>query len=57
MSHATAGAGRVVRGHAGPDIRCVDLVRIFSTGGAEVQALQGLNRVVDPGEVGARVGA
>ena len=30
MSHATAGAGRVVRGHAGPDIWCEDLVRIFS---------------------------
>lgn len=57
MSHATAGAGRVVRGHAGPDIWCEDLVRIFSTGGAEVQALQGLNLVVDPGEVVALVGA
>ena len=27
----------------GPDIRCSDLVRIFTAVGVEVQALQGLN--------------
>lgn len=47
----------IVRDHGGPDIWCEDLVRIYSTGGAEVQALQGLNLVVDPGEVVALVGA
>ena len=40
-----------------PDIWCEDLVRIFSTEGVEVQALQGLNLVVDPGDVVALVGA
>lgn len=45
------------REHAGPDIWCEDLVRIFSTEGVEVQALQGLNLVVDPGDVVALVGA
>src|SRR3546814_929116 len=47
---------------ADADILCVDLVRIFqvrtSTGpGVEVQALQGLNLRVDPGELVAVVGA
>ncbi len=51
------GAPTVVRDHAGPDIWCEDLVRIYSTEGVEVQALQGLNLVVDPGEVVALVGA
>ncbi|WP_281964882.1 ABC transporter ATP-binding protein [Serinicoccus marinus] len=41
----------------GPDIWCEDLVRIYSTEGVEVQALQGLNLVVDPGDVVALVGA
>ena len=36
-----------VREHQGPDIWCEDLVRIYSTEGVEVQALQGLNLVVD----------
>ncbi|MCB7136530.1 ABC transporter ATP-binding protein [Cellulosimicrobium marinum] len=40
-----------------PDIRCQDLVRIFSADGIEVQALQGLNLRVDPGELVAVVGA
>jgi ABC-type lipoprotein export system ATPase subunit len=40
-----------------PDIWCEDLVRIYSTEGVEVQALQGLNLVVDPGDVVALVGA
>lgn len=47
----------VTRDHAGPDIWCEDLVRIYVTEGSEVQALQGLNLVVDPGEVVALVGA
>ncbi|MFX0537599.1 ABC transporter ATP-binding protein [Ornithinimicrobium sp. Y1847] len=42
---------------SGPDIWCEDLVRIYSTEGVEVQALQGLNLVVDPGDVVALVGA
>lgn len=47
---------------SGADILCVDLVRIFKvltgTGqGVEVQALQGLNLRVDPGELVAVVGA
>lgn len=45
------------RGHAGPDILCEDVVRIYSTEGVEVQALQGLNLHVDPGDVVALVGA
>jgi ABC-type lipoprotein export system ATPase subunit len=56
---AAAGAARA---DAGADILCVDLVRIFkvfATGGpgVEVQALQGLNLRVDPGELVAVVGA
>jgi putative ABC transport system ATP-binding protein len=45
------------RGLADPDILCQDLVRIFSADGVEVQALQGLNLRVDPGELVAVVGA
>lgn len=45
------------RDHGGPDILCEDLVRIYSTDGVEVQALQGLNLRVDPGDVVALVGA
>lgn len=40
-----------------PDIFCADLVRIFTAQGVEVQALQGLNLRVDPGEMVAVVGA
>lgn len=40
-----------------PDIWCEDLVRIHTTDGVEVQALQGLNLTVHPGEVVALVGA
>ncbi|MDO5496185.1 MAG: ABC transporter ATP-binding protein, partial [bacterium] len=40
-----------------PEILCENLVRIYSTEGIEVQALQGLNLRVDPGEVVAIVGA
>nr|NLD39729.1 ATP-binding cassette domain-containing protein [Actinomycetales bacterium] len=40
-----------------PVILCENLVRIYSTEGIEVQALQGLNLRVDPGEVVAIVGA
>ncbi len=38
-------------------IRCIDLVRIFSAEGVEVQALQGLNLEVERGELTAIVGA
>ncbi|MBX3104277.1 MAG: ABC transporter ATP-binding protein [Microbacteriaceae bacterium] len=40
-----------------PEIQCFDLVRIFTAEGVEVQALQGLNLTVDPGELVALVGA
>jgi ABC-type lipoprotein export system ATPase subunit len=39
------------------EILCRDLVRIFATDGVEVQALQGLNLTVEPGELVAVVGA
>jgi len=42
---------------AEPDILCLDVVRIFSSSGVEVQALQGLNLRVDPGEIVAVIGA
>src|SRR5690606_20415762 len=42
---------------ADPDILCHGLVRIFSTEGVEVQALQGLDLRVDRGDVVAIVGA
>ena len=45
------------RSHGGPDIWCEDLVRIHTTEGIEVQALQGLSLTVEPGEVVAIVGA
>jgi len=38
-------------------ISCIDLVRIFSSEGVEVQALQGLNLEVEAGELTAIVGA
>lgn len=41
----------------GPDILCEDLVRIYSTEGIEVQALQGLNLRVEAGDVVALIGA
>ncbi|WP_082600287.1 ABC transporter ATP-binding protein [Agromyces sp. Root81] len=40
-----------------PHIVCTDLVRIFSSDGIEVQALQGLNLRIEPGEMVALVGA
>jgi putative ABC transport system ATP-binding protein len=43
--------------NAEPHILCRDLVRIFVTKGVEVQALQGLDLRVDPGEIVALVGA
>jgi putative ABC transport system ATP-binding protein len=52
-----AGDVAALREHSGPDILCEDLVRIYSTEGVEVQALQGLNLRVDPGDVVALVGA
>lgn len=45
------------RSFSGPDIWCEDLVRIHTTDGIEVQALQGLSLTVEPGEVVAIVGA
>ena len=53
----TTGRTPLEREHGGPDILCEDLVRIYSTEGVEVQALQGLNLRVDPGDVVALVGA
>lgn len=56
----TPGTGRgpaAQRDHGGPDILCEDLVRIYSTEGVEIQALQGLNLRVEPGDVVALVGA
>ncbi|GMA30575.1 ABC transporter ATP-binding protein [Litorihabitans aurantiacus] len=41
----------------GPFVQCEDLVRIFSVDGIEVQALQGLNLRIEPGELVAIVGA
>lgn len=40
-----------------PDILCKELVRIHAHAGIEVQALQGLNLRLDPGELTALVGA
>ena len=57
--HVTSEADSARHGQAPgqPVIWCEDLVRIYSTEGVEVQALQGLNLVVDPGDVVALVGA
>jgi putative ABC transport system ATP-binding protein len=55
-----AGADGPRRGHVlgeHPDIWCEDLVRIYHTEGIEVQALQGLNLTIDPGDIVALVGA
>ena len=40
-----------------PTIECHELVRIFSSTGVEVQALQGLDLTVETGELTAVVGA
>ncbi|WP_202619152.1 ATP-binding cassette domain-containing protein [Ornithinimicrobium cavernae] len=53
----TAPRSAAARDHGGPDILCEDLVRIYSTEGVEIQALQGLNLRVEPGDVVALVGA
>src|SRR5438445_390406 len=47
------------RGGFGDDavIACDSLVRIYSTAGIEVQALQGLDLLIEPGELTALVGA
>lgn len=42
---------------ARPDIECRGLVRIFAVADIEVQALQGLDLVIDPGEIVALIGA
>jgi len=57
MSTQTAPGGAATRDHGGPDILCEDLVRIYSTEGVEIQALQGLNLRIEPGDVVALVGA
>lgn len=44
-------------GSTGPDIECRGLVRIFTVADIEVQALQGLDLVVEQGELVALVGA
>ncbi len=41
----------------GPDIECRGLVRIFTVADIEVQALQGLDLVIDRGELVALIGA
>lgn len=43
--------------HRDPIIVCDNLVRIYQTGSVEVQALQGVDLLVDPGELIAVVGA
>ncbi|MEV5544589.1 ATP-binding cassette domain-containing protein [Streptomyces sp. NPDC052309] len=53
---ATASRGRPAYGHDAL-ITCDRLVRIFSTDGVEVQALQGLDLLVREGELMALVGA
>ncbi len=59
---ATPTLRRSARASTEPDILCADLVRIFTVAsrsgpGIEVQALQGLNLRIDPGELVAVVGA
>lgn len=54
---ARRGVPGVHRPYPGPDIWCEDLVRIHTTEGIEVQALQGLSLSIEPGEVVAIVGA
>jgi ABC-type lipoprotein export system ATPase subunit len=59
---ATPTLRRSARATTEPDILCADLVRIFTVAsrsgpGIEVQALQGLNLRIDPGELVAVVGA
>jgi putative ABC transport system ATP-binding protein len=49
--------GRPTSGEGGPHILCDNLVRIFSSEGVEVVALQGLDLTVDEGELVALVGA
>jgi len=57
LAGGLAGAGgRPVFGE-GAVIACDRLVRIYSTAGIEVQALQGLDLLIEPGELTALVGA
>jgi ABC-type lipoprotein export system ATPase subunit len=58
MARAQAGSGTGITGPASAAmILCDRLVRIFSVAGVETQALQGLDLVVQPGELTALVGA
>src|SRR5690606_18168116 len=50
-------SGRRRTDMAEPDILCEGLVRIFAVADIEVQALQGLDLVVDKGELVALIGA
>ncbi|HEX5859770.1 MAG TPA: ABC transporter ATP-binding protein [Microbacterium sp.] len=57
MTTPVATRGETVDAGAEPDILCADLVRIFTAQGVEVQALQGLNLLIERGELVAVVGA
>jgi ABC-type lipoprotein export system ATPase subunit len=52
-----AATGRAAGAEGEAVIRCERLVRIYSVGGVETQALQGLDLVIRPGELTALVGA
>ena len=56
-STPAAPATPAVPAATGPAIECIDLVRIFTAKGIEVQALQGLTLRVERGELVALVGA
>src|SRR5215471_7021015 len=58
MARTQAGSGTEMTGPASAAmILCDRLVRIFSVAGVETQALQGLDLVIQPGELTALVGA
>ncbi len=57
MNTRTATAPAGIAAADGPDIECRGLVRIFTVADIEVQALQGLDLVVEQGELVALVGA
>lgn len=57
MTAPTAAPRAAAPGEGAPEIWCEDLVRVFTTEGVEVQALQGLNLRVAAGDLVAVVGA